>query len=162
MTLAVKPSASIVEPVVVEPVVEGGEGGGGEGGGDGEPVVDPAPVPAVSTAEATVIIPPMPQLVGGSVAQVILVAPQSVSMHGREGGGGKGGKGGGGAGGEAGEHAPKPLQAEPYRVTNSTLPDHAQRMRSLFTSDKPFAACQVERRHRKRVACEAGRRDGVG
>ena len=85
---------------------------------------------------------------------IMLVAPLSVSTHGRRGGGDRGGgagaepggKGGnGGEGGRDGEHAPKPPQAEPYRTANSALPNHAQRMRTLFASDKPFAFCLVER-----------------
>eukprot|EP00964_Phaeocystis_antarctica_P152663 scaffold120659_cov51-Phaeocystis_antarctica.AAC.2 len=63
--------------------------------------------------------------------------------------GGKGGDGGepggGGGGGGAGEHAPKPLQAEPYRLTNSALSAHAQRVRTLFASDNAFAPCRVQR-----------------
>ena len=62
--------------------------------------------------------------------------------------GGSDGGDGGDCGGGAGEHAPKPLHkplpAEPYRVTNSVLPAHAQRMRSLFASANG-AACRVKR-----------------
>ena len=37
-------------------------------------------------------------------------------------------------------------------MTNSALPNHAQRMRSLFASDKPYASCRVERGLTERVA----------
>ena len=93
-------------------------------------------------------------------------------------GGGNGGVGGdGGRGGEGGEgeHAPKLLHSEPYSLTNAALPDHAQRMRSLFASDSPSVPCGVEReaweegRHASReaggrteaaVAVRAARREG--
>ena len=55
---------------------------------------------------------------------------------GNNGGNGGDGGGGGNAGGNPGEHAPKPLQAEPQNPSNSALPAHAQRMRTLFASDK--------------------------
>ena len=72
------------------------------------------------------------------------------------------------------EHAPKLLHSEPYALTNAALPDHAQRMRSLFASDSPSVRCGVERkaweerRHASReaggrteaVAVQAARREG--
>ena len=61
------------------------------------------------------------------------------------GGGFSGGAGGGSGGGGEGEHAPKLLHSEPYWLTNAALPDHAQRMRSLFASDSPSVPCGVER-----------------
>ena len=78
-------------------------------------------------------------------------------------------------GGGEGEHAPKLLHSEPYSLTNAALPDHAQRMRSLFASDSPSVPCGVEReaweegRHASReaggrteaaVAVRAARREG--
>ena len=89
------------------------------------------------------------------------------------GGGGGGGEGGGGVDGE-GEHAPRLLHSEPYWLTNAALPDHAQRMRSLFASDSPSVPCEVEREareerrhasreaggHMEAVAVQAARREG--
>ena len=60
-------------------------------------------------------------------------------------GGGGGGESGGSGGGGEGEHAPKLLHSEPYWLTNAAVPDHAQRMRSLFASDSPYVRCGVER-----------------
>ena len=58
-------------------------------------------------------------------------------------------------GGGEDEHAPKLLHSEPYSLTNAALPDHAQRMRSLFASDSPSVPCGVGRE-----ACEEGRHAG--
>ena len=41
-------------------------------------------------------------------------------------------------------HTPKPSQAVPYLASNSALPAHAQRMRTLFVLDSAVP-CQVER-----------------
>ena len=64
------------------------------------------------------------------------------------GGGGGDGEGGSGGGEDVG-HGPKLLHSKPYSLTNAALPDHAQRMRSLFASDSPSVPCGVERE-----ACE--------
>ena len=57
---------------------------------------------------------------------------------------GRGSEGGGkdGDGGAKGEHAPKPIQAIRYEPSNAALPAHAQRMRTLFASDKASAFCR--------------------
>ena len=60
---------------------------------------------------------------------------------------------------EGGGHAPKLLHSKPYALTNAALPDHAQRVRSLFASDSPFAACGVGREaweERRDASREAG------
>ena len=62
----------------------------------------------------------------------------------------------GGAGGAEGEHAPTLLQVELYLVSNAALPAHAQRMRSLFASDKALVSCRVEWVLTERVACLLG------
>jgi hypothetical protein len=49
-------------------------------------------------------------------------------------------------------HAPEPPQAEPYAVSNAVLPAHAQRVRTLFASDKLLVFCRVERESIKRAA----------
>ena len=64
-------------------------------------------------------------------------------------------------GGGEGEHAPKLLHSEPYWLTNAALPDHAQRMRSLFASDSPDVPYRVEREaweERRHASREAGGR----
>ena len=77
-------------------------------------------------------------------------------------------------GGGEDEHAPKLLHSEPYALTNAALPDHAQRMRSLFASDSPAVPCGVEREaweerrdagreaggHMEAVAVQVARREG--
>ena len=81
------------------------------------------------------------------------------------GAGREGGPGGlpGGSGGSEGEQKPKALQDDSSpdsSVSNAVLPAHAQRMRSLFASDKLFAACRVSNGGlTERAACD-GR--GVG
>ena len=59
-----------------------------------------------------------------------------------------GGEGGGGEGG--GEHSPGTLAQgmdppEPCSASKAALPAHAQRMTSLFSSDKAGVSCQGER-----------------
>ena len=76
-------------------------------------------------------------------------------------GGGGGGESGGSGGGGEGEHAPKLLHSEPYWLTNAALPDHAQRMRSLFASDSPSVPCGVGRGAWEEGDMRAGRREGV-
>ena len=53
-------------------------------------------------------------------------------------------------------HTPKTFQSVPYLASNSALPAHAQRMKTLFVSDSAVP-CQVERgAHGARLARGAG------
>ena len=68
------------------------------------------------------------------------------------GGGGDGGDGddgglGGECGGDGGDgHAPRTAHAEPYALSKAETPSHAQRINTLFSSDKESVPCRVARR----------------